>query len=102
MQEFTDLINHCYQQYTTISPCSDCAMGNCRKNECEDCYNCLKHIHCYSNHTDHYSCKKITYNYILKHGHRYAEIFSGFYINKYIIIQIYLHVLSPFFYISRL
>ena len=45
MQEFTDLINHCYQQYTTISPCSDCAMGNCRKNECEDCYNCLKHIH---------------------------------------------------------
>lgn len=73
MEEFTDLINHCYEQYTTIPPCSDCAMGNCRKNECEDCYNCLKHIHSYSNHTDHYSCKKITYNYILKHGHRYAS-----------------------------
>lgn len=75
MQEFTDLINHCYQQYTTTPSCSDsdCAMGNCRKNECEDCYNCLKHVHSYSNHTDHYSCKKITYNYILKHGHRYAS-----------------------------
>lgn len=73
MQEFTDLINYCYQQYTAIPPCSDCAMGNCRKNECEDCYNCLKHVHSYSNHTDHYSCKKITYNYILKHGHRYAS-----------------------------
>lgn len=73
MQEFTDLINHCYQQYTAIPPCSDCAMGNCRKNECEDCYNCLKHVHSYSNHTDHYSCSKITYNYILKHGHRYAS-----------------------------
>lgn len=73
MQEFTDLINYCYQQYTAIPPCSDCAMGNSRKNECEDCYNCLKHVHSYSNHTDHYSCKKITYNYILKHGHRYAS-----------------------------
>lgn len=31
MQEFTDLINYCYQQYTAIPPCSDCAMGNCRK-----------------------------------------------------------------------
>lgn len=73
MQEFTDLINYCYQQYTTIPLCSDCAMGNCRKNGSNDCYNCLRHIHCYSNHTDHYSCKKITYNYILKHGHRYAS-----------------------------
>lgn len=73
MQEFTDLINYCYQQYTTIPSCSNCAMGNCRKNDGDDCYNCLKHVHCYSNHTDHYSCKKITYNYILKHGHRYAS-----------------------------
>ncbi|SCI58339.1 Uncharacterised protein [uncultured Bacteroides sp.] len=66
MQEFTDLINYCYQQYTAIPPCSDCAMGNCRKDECEDCYNCLKHVHSYSNHTDHYSCKKITYNFPFK------------------------------------
>lgn len=39
MQEFTDLINYCYQQYTTIPLCSDCAMGNCRKNGSNDCYN---------------------------------------------------------------
>ena len=36
------------------------------------------------------------------HLHRILDCVSRFYINKHIIIQIYLHVLSPFFYISRL
>ena len=48
-------------------------MGECKKGCRVDCYNCLNHIHRYYNHTDHYSCEKITYNYLLKHGHRYAS-----------------------------
>ena len=51
-------------------------MNGCKKEGGCDCYNCLKHIHSYFNHIDHYSCKKITYNYILKHGYRYASEIS--------------------------
>lgn len=76
MQEFSDLINYCHNQYISIPQCVTCSMDGCKKGGGCDCYNCLKYIHSYSNHTDHYSCKKITYNYILKHGHRYASEIS--------------------------
>ncbi len=59
-------------------------MGECYKvDRCDDCYMCLKHIHSEHNKEDHYACTKITYNYILKHGHRYAsEIAKAFYLLK--------------------
>lgn len=76
MQEFSDLINYCHNQYISIPQCTNCLMNGCKKEGGCDCYNCLKHIHSYFNHIDHYSCKKITYNYILKHGYRYASEIS--------------------------
>lgn len=75
MQYFSDLINHCHEQYIATPQCVNCSMNECKKCG-SDCYNSLRHIHDYYNHNDHYSCKKITYNYILKHGHRYASEIS--------------------------
>lgn len=75
VQEFKDLIRYCHHMYSTSS-CAFCAMGSCKRNGGEDCYNCLKYIHNFHNHTDHYACDKITYNYILKHGYRYVSEIS--------------------------
>ena len=39
-----------------------------------DCYSCLNKIHKRANQGRFtYQCQKITYNYILRHGHRYAS-----------------------------
>lgn len=76
MQEFSDLIYYCHKQYIATPQCTSCAMSGCKRGCGNDCYYCLKHIHKYDNHVSHYSCKKITYNYILKHGHRYASEIS--------------------------
>ncbi len=48
-------------------------MGDCRRCVRQDCYECLNYIHHCSNKSVHYQCEKITYNYVLKHGHRYSS-----------------------------
>lgn len=73
MQEFDNLIKHCAQKFNTIPFCSHCAMSQCRKCDTDTCYNCLTHIHSIHTKKEHYSCEKITYNYILKHGYRYVS-----------------------------
>lgn len=77
MQEFTDYINHCAQQYANIAKCQNCPYGQCI-NDCPnnanvDCYSCLNKIHRLANSNLEYRCEKIIYNYVLKHGHRYAS-----------------------------
>lgn len=73
MQEFDNLIRFCAQKFDTIPFCSNCMMSQCRKCSSNNCYNCLTHIHSIHTTEEHYSCEKITYNYILKHGYRYVS-----------------------------
>ena len=76
MEEFTNLINHCKQMYEDTPFCDTCPMTQCYKGCRNDCYNCLTHIHKIYTKNEHYTCEKITYNYILKHAHRYASEIS--------------------------
>ena len=76
MEEFTNLINHCKQMYEDTPFCDTCPMTQCFKGCRNDCYNCLAHIHRITTKDKHYTCEKITYNYILKHAHRYASEIS--------------------------
>lgn len=77
MQEFTSYINYCAQQYQGKVRCPNCPYGRCiHDNPADtntDCYSCLNKIHRIYNHTLTYQCERIIYNYVLKHGHRYAS-----------------------------
>lgn len=48
-------------------------VSGCHRGCGDDCYNCLNYIHKKSTTTEHYSCNKITYNYLLKHGNQFAS-----------------------------
>lgn len=72
MQEFDNLIKYCAQEYGAKPFCSDCVMSQCRKCSTNNCNNCLAHIHLIRTNNEHYSCEKITYNYVLKYGYRYV------------------------------
>lgn len=78
MHEFSAYINHCAQQFVNIAKCQNCPYGQCihefPNSQHLDCYSCLSKIHRKANQGMWtYMCQKITYNYILKHGHRYAS-----------------------------
>lgn len=73
MQEFDNLLNYCVHQFENTPFCSKCMMSQCRRCNTNKCYNCLKHIHSINTKDEHYSCNKITFNYILKHGYRYVS-----------------------------
>lgn len=78
MEEFTTYINHCAQQFSIIQKCLICPYGQCIHDLPEeqnlDCSSCLAKIHRRVNQGKYtYQCQKIIYNYILRHGHRYAS-----------------------------
>lgn len=78
MQEFSTYINYCAQQFVNIAKCQNCPYGQCIHDfpgdPNMDCYSCLNKIHKRANQGRYtYQCQKITYNYILRHGHRYAS-----------------------------
>lgn len=77
MKEFTDYINHCASQFANIARCQVCpyeqCINYCADNAGADCYSCLSKIHRRANKDLTYRCERIIYNYILKHGHRYAS-----------------------------
>lgn len=76
MQEFSAYINFCAQQFANIAKCQNCPYGQCIHDcpgEADDCYSCLNKIHRRTNKDLTYVCERIIYNYILKHGHRYAS-----------------------------
>ena len=78
MQEFSTYINYCAQQFANIAKCQNCPYGQCIHdfpgNPNMDCSSCLNKIHKKANQGRYtYQCQKITYNYILRHGHRYAS-----------------------------
>lgn len=72
MHEFDNLIEYCDQQFKAIPKCQQCPLGNCYQCDRTDCYECLQTLHNIHNQ-EVYSCQKITYNYVLKHFHRYAS-----------------------------
>ena len=74
MSHFSELINFCNTEYERLPFCGECKMASgCHKGCGGDCYLCLNHIHQRTTTSEHYSCEKITYNYILKHGNQFAS-----------------------------
>lgn len=74
MSHFSELINFCKTEYERLPFCQQCQMmSGCHRGCGEDCYNCLNYIHKKSTTAEHYSCNKITYNYLLKHGNQFAS-----------------------------
>lgn len=77
MKEYFDkLIRHCATSFNALPICNckdKCKMKQCLHNSTNTCYNCLTHIHQITTKDEHYACEKITYNYVLKHGYRYAS-----------------------------
>lgn len=78
MQEFSKYIVFCATQFGRISKCQRCPYGQCIHPSSgifygHNCYECLKRIHSYRNDQYTYQCERIIYNYVLKHGHRYAS-----------------------------
>ena len=96
LPEFSKLIEYCIQQYELIPFCAECRMKRCYRCNSNDCYECLRHIHNIHTTDEHYSCIKITYNYILKFGHRYAsEIGKSInHLKKYLDLTSVINVLS--------
>lgn len=78
MQEFSKYIDFCATQFGSLPKCQRCPYGQCIHPSSgivdgHSCYACLNKIHYYRNDTFKYQCKRIIYNYVLKHGHRYAS-----------------------------
>ncbi|MCR4828249.1 MAG: hypothetical protein K5864_02185 [Bacteroidales bacterium] len=77
MKEFSAYINYCEQQFKNTVVCQNCPYGQCihpcPSMDGQNCYACLNKIHYYRNEDLKYQCDRITYNYVLKHGHRYAS-----------------------------
>lgn len=74
MSHLSELINFCKSEYERLPFCEQCPMvSGCHKGCGVDCYYCMNYIHKKSTTTEHYSCNKITYNYILKHGNQFAS-----------------------------
>lgn len=78
MQEFSAYVDFCAHHFGNIAKCQQCVYGqcihDCPGDEAMDCYSCLSKIHRKANHGKiTYKCQKITFNYILRHGHRYAS-----------------------------
>ena len=77
MQEFSAYIDFCVHQFQGIQKCQNCPYGKCINDNDNmpghDCYSCLNKIHRYTNNVLSYRCDRIIYNYVLKHGHRYAS-----------------------------
>lgn len=95
MIEFSNLIRFCADRYKKISFCQHCNMKNCLRGETNNCYCCLHELHQY-NCKEHYCCEKITYNYVLKHFHRYTSecIKALLFIKKYFDKNLPLNIVS--------
>lgn len=78
MKEYCDLLTECLERYNGCAPCDGnsctpsfyCIAHNCNKGKCD---RCLNHIQWDSSPTFHYSCKRITYHYVLRFFNRFAS-----------------------------
>lgn len=78
MRELTDLMSKCLEKYNTCAPCDGntcklnfyCTANNCAHGRCD---RCLNHIQRSPLPQFHYSCEKITYQYVLRFFNRFAS-----------------------------
>ena len=78
MQELTNLMSECLEKYNACAPCDGntcklnfyCTANNCAHSRCDRCMN---HIQWSPSPQFHYSCEKITYQYVLRFFNRFAS-----------------------------
>lgn len=78
MQELTKLMSECLEQYNACAPCNGntcklnfyCTANSCAHSRCDKCMN---HIQWSSHPQFHYSCERITYQYVLRFFNRFAS-----------------------------
>lgn len=78
MKELSNLFLECLVRHQNSGPCDNnscklafyCTANNCEKGKCDKC---LNHIQRASSPNFHYSCKKITYQYVLRFFNRFAS-----------------------------
>lgn len=87
MKEFNDFLDYCYTNYTWLSPnCNSCTNNHfCTNNNCAEgnCAVCLNHILRSQKPNFHYSCKRITYYYVLRFLNRFASEIKPFFSNNF-------------------
>ncbi len=78
MKELSALFSECLKKHQNSGPCDNntcklafyCAVNNCEKGKCD---RCLNHIQWAASPNFHYSCQKITYQYVLRFFNRFAS-----------------------------
>lgn len=78
MQELTNLFSECLNRYNACGPCDGnnckqsffCTANNCAQGQCDRCMN---HIQWSPSPQFHYSCEKITFQYVLRFFNRFAS-----------------------------
>lgn len=83
MKELTELFSVCLNRYKNCAPCDSdtCQLGfYCRANNClqGQCDRCMNHIQWDASPQFHYSCSKITFQYILRFFNRFASEIAYF------------------------
>lgn len=80
MKEFDDFIKECHRRFTNCGSCkNNCPIDHyclkCSKNEC-DCAACMMYIQFNASPLFPYSCRKITFHYVLQFFNRFASEIS--------------------------
>lgn len=102
MEEFRSLLSDCLDRYNN---CPECNLDNCKLGlfcshagcDVGVCEKCLNHIQWHPSPSFSYSCKRITYHYVLRFFNRFAsEIFyaMGIYKQKFLDATEYFNVVS--------
>lgn len=77
MKEFVDFLSECQKQYVNCEPCNTNCPHNfyCTTCECQlaTCNRCMYHIQWANPPSFTYSCKKITFHYVLRFLNRFAS-----------------------------
>ena len=80
MKEFDDFIKECHRRFTNCGSCANnCPINHyclkCSQNEC-DCAACMMYIQFNASPLFPYSCRKITFHYVLQFFNRFASEIS--------------------------
>lgn len=79
MTQLDELLNYCKSKYDsrTCMHANCLNESKCKNRDCNNCEQCLKDIHYYTNTDLDYNCINQTYFYVMKFFYRYASEIAG-------------------------